>query len=284
MTRRAINAFCDRRRFVRATCSAILLIAKLCSITCSWRVESRYAFCARCKLPSSCVISASTWRACACFALTEGSPVAVPAAIHAAAMTRTSAGACRLKTVITDSRDWFAASAPEGPVRHKFRRLAGVSDSRNQVRRANLLHLCHESAQTSLVVDRTKCPEISAFTVLRSRPRERPEDTICGATRRCLDGDRPRRRLRRGGRRPRRFAEKSGEHAAIAYTPRAARSLRARYTLPNRSTPACFARDTSRAPAPSAVVARATTFRDQAHVESVTAATRRESAHALQAG
>src|SRR6266566_3295037 len=52
--------------------------------------------------------------ACACFALTDVSPVAVPAATKATARTITSTGACRFRTLITDSRRSLATGAPEG--------------------------------------------------------------------------------------------------------------------------------------------------------------------------
>lgn len=41
----------------------------------------------------------------------------------------------------------LAAGAPEGPVRHKFGRLAGVSDSRKQVRRPNALPFAPRTSQ-----------------------------------------------------------------------------------------------------------------------------------------
>ena len=126
-------------------------------------------------------ICASTCRACACFALTEGSPVAVPAAIHAAATTRTSAGACRFRTLITDSRESLAASAPEGPVRHKFGRLAGVSDSLQPTKAHKAAAFADRSCSNLAWQGPHKVAEIPAVSCYVSRDRERAEDTVCGA-------------------------------------------------------------------------------------------------------
>jgi hypothetical protein len=86
-----------------------------------------------------------TW---ACFALTEGSPVAVPAAVKAAATTRMSAGACRFRTLITDSRESPATSAPVG---------SGTS----QVRQASrgIGHLQLDKAHKTAAIKPTKLLE-----------------------------------------------------------------------------------------------------------------------------
>src|SRR5437660_2563966 len=115
----------------------------------------------------------------ACLALTEGSPVAVPAATKAAVTTRMSTGACRFRTLITDSRESLAAGAPEGPVRHKFGRLPGVSDTCNFAKRTKVPQFRSDlpkpgrsrSAQSS---------EILGFPMLRSRGFERLYDQIRG--------------------------------------------------------------------------------------------------------
>src|SRR5581483_8537362 len=103
VTRRCISVFCERFRFARAARSATWLIFMLCSIACSLCVDASYSVRARSRLLSSCRICAITCCACACFALTEGSPVAVPATAHAAARAMTSTGACRLRTLFTSS-------------------------------------------------------------------------------------------------------------------------------------------------------------------------------------
>src|SRR6266581_6482236 len=54
-----------------------------------------------------------TEAACARLPLTEGSPVAEPAATNAAARATTSTGTCRFRTLITDSRRSLATGAPE---------------------------------------------------------------------------------------------------------------------------------------------------------------------------
>ena len=213
----------------------------------------------------------STCCACACFALTDGSPVAVPAATTAAARARRSAGACRFRTLITDSQTSLAAGAPEGPVRHKFGRLAGVSDTCNQITRAKLLHLAREPSESSPVVDRTKSPNLR-FTVLRSRPRARPEDTIRGAARRCLWGALASRHLR--SRRPPqgRFAAPQLTSALQARTHRALLDL---YALDTRLRTAqtqltSLQRTSSAARAPGRP-ARAATLGHAAHADCLTA-------------
>src|SRR5713101_3830830 len=92
----------------------------------------------------------------ACFALTEGSPVAAPAAAKAATTTKMSTGACRCRNLIIDSRESLAAGAPEGPVRHKFGRLPGLSDTCNFAKRTKLPQFRLGPPQTWEVAVRTK--------------------------------------------------------------------------------------------------------------------------------
>ena len=173
-----------RPRFARAACNPILLIFRLCSMTPSFAEAESYALCARCRLESSCWIWPMTCCAWACFALTEGSPVAVPAAMKAAATTRRSTGACRFRTLITDSRESLAAGAPEGPVRHKFGRLAGVSDACNSTKGTKLPQLRPRSCSNLGVAGPHKVAEIPAVSWLVSRDRERPKGTVRGDARR----------------------------------------------------------------------------------------------------
>ena len=103
--------------------------------------------------------------------------MAVPAAVKAAATTRMSAGACRFRTLITDSRESPAASAPEG---------SGTS----QVRQASrgIGHLQPDKAHKTAAIEPTKLleprsqgphkvAEIPAVSCYVSRDRERPKGT-----------------------------------------------------------------------------------------------------------
>jgi 3D (Asp-Asp-Asp) domain-containing protein len=75
----------------------------------------------------------------------------------------TSAGACRVRTLITNVQKSFAAGAPKEPVRHKSGRLARVSAGRNRLTVANVLHLGQEPAGSCLATDRTNLLKTSRF-------------------------------------------------------------------------------------------------------------------------
>ena len=118
--------------------------------------------------------------------LTEGSPVAVPAATKAAATARTSTGACRFRTLITDSRTSLATSAPGGAGTSQVRRLAGVPDACN---RANVRKTCCNSAsilhKTCARAGPHKVGEVQRFVWYGpapvGRPRTRSAARLAGA-------------------------------------------------------------------------------------------------------
>jgi 3D (Asp-Asp-Asp) domain-containing protein len=89
--------------------------------------------------------------------------VAEPAATKAAATTTSRTGACRFRNLMTESHTSLAAGAPEGPVRHKFGRLAGVSDTCNSPKGTKLPQLRPQPTRTWGFRDRTKSSKSCGF-------------------------------------------------------------------------------------------------------------------------
>ena len=125
----------------------------------------------------------------------------------------------------------LATSAPEGPVRHKFRRLARVPDTCNRARCQKVLEFRLDTDKTYAVRDRTKSREVQRFVwygpALVSRPRTRSAARLAGASAALvLAGV-----SAAGAARPGRFAPAPGAVARFARASRAARSVCARFTL-----------------------------------------------------
>jgi 3D (Asp-Asp-Asp) domain-containing protein len=80
----------------------------------------------------------------------------------------------------------LAAGAPEGPVRHKFGRLAGVSDSRKQVRRLNALPFVPRTSQKLAGGGPHKVAEIAPLlcygSALVGGPRTRSAARLAGTS------------------------------------------------------------------------------------------------------
>jgi len=159
------------------------LIARLCSIACSLTFAESNRLRARSRLESSCWICAMTRWASACFALIEGSAVAPPAAIAAAARARTMTGACRFRV-------WMTSPDVHPAPRHRASRTSQGGDASRAFgcwQPVNALKVAanwHEAHKTFAQILRHKLAEGARFLWYGPALRGRPKDTIRGAARR----------------------------------------------------------------------------------------------------
>src|SRR3954452_19496523 len=115
----------------------------------------------------------------------EGSPVAVPATTKAAARAMTRTGACRFKNLMTAPEIDCSRRTGGKPVRHKSRRLAGVSDTRKRETCGKTLAFPLRPQQNISCARRHKVPGFQQILWYRpalvSRPRTRSAARLAGA-------------------------------------------------------------------------------------------------------